>query len=167
MYFLFPYRGFPTKMVYLYYISYLRYTILAGNPRYINCIRFTSCIFSFKNWFHTMLDRDNTARPERRTALIAKEPARYRIDIAALSETRLADEGILKEDGGTYTFLWRSKPEAEDRLHGVEFAIRISLMKSIPSLPVWINERLMRLSLVPMPPPLPTLTKQRKSSMKT
>ena len=34
----------------------------------------------------TLLDRDNTARPERRTALIAKELARYRIDIAALSE---------------------------------------------------------------------------------
>ena len=26
-------RGFPTRMVYLYYISCLRYTILAGNPR--------------------------------------------------------------------------------------------------------------------------------------
>ena len=51
-----------------------------------------------------LLDRDNTARPERRTTFIAKELARYRIDIAALSETRLADEGILKEDGGDYTF---------------------------------------------------------------
>ena len=67
----------------------------------------------------TLLDRDNTARPERRTALIAKELAHYRIDIAALSETRLADEGILKEDGGGYTFFWCGKPEAEDRLHGV------------------------------------------------
>ena len=28
------YRGFPTRMVYLYYISCLRYTILVGNPRY-------------------------------------------------------------------------------------------------------------------------------------
>ena len=28
------YRGFPTRMVYLCYISCLRYTILAGNPRY-------------------------------------------------------------------------------------------------------------------------------------
>ena len=25
-------RGFPTRMVYLYYISCLRYTILVGNP---------------------------------------------------------------------------------------------------------------------------------------
>ena len=97
----------------------------------------------------TLLDRDNTARPERRTALTAKELARYRIDIAALSETRLANEGILKEDscGCGYTFFWRGKPEAEDRLHGVGFAIRTSLMKSIPSLPVGINERLMKLLL--------------------
>ena len=28
-------RGFPTRMVYLYYISCLRYTILVGNPQYI------------------------------------------------------------------------------------------------------------------------------------
>ena len=93
---------------------------------------------------HNLLYRDNTARPERRTTLIAKEPARYRIDRAALSETRLADEGILKGDGGGYTFFWRGKPEAEDRLHGVGFAIRTSLMKSIPSLPVGINERFMK-----------------------
>ena len=29
------YRGFPTRMVYLYYVSCLRCTILAGNPRYV------------------------------------------------------------------------------------------------------------------------------------
>ena len=27
------YQGFPTRMVYLYYTSCLRYTFLAGNPR--------------------------------------------------------------------------------------------------------------------------------------
>ena len=29
------YRGFPTRMVYLHYISCLWYTILVGNPRYL------------------------------------------------------------------------------------------------------------------------------------
>ena len=29
------YQGFPTRMVYLFYISYLRVTILVGNPRYV------------------------------------------------------------------------------------------------------------------------------------
>ena len=32
------YRGFPIRMVYLYYRSYLRYTILVGNPRYIHVL---------------------------------------------------------------------------------------------------------------------------------
>ena len=31
------YWGLPTRMVYLYYIPCLRYTILAGNPRYSGC----------------------------------------------------------------------------------------------------------------------------------
>ena len=34
MVYLYYIRGFPTRMVYLYYISCLRYTILVGNPRY-------------------------------------------------------------------------------------------------------------------------------------
>ena len=63
------------------------------------------------------------------------------------AKKRLADEGTLRENGGGYTFFWRGKPEAEDRLHGVGFAIRTSLMKSIPSLPVGINERLIKLHL--------------------
>ena len=41
----------------------------------------------------TLLDREDSDRPERRTALIARELDRYNIDIAALSETRLAGEG--------------------------------------------------------------------------
>ena len=40
------------------------------------------------------------ARPERRTALIAKELQHYNIDITVRRETRLADEGSLKEAGG-------------------------------------------------------------------
>ena len=30
----YTFRGFPTRMVYLYYISCLRYTILVGNPQF-------------------------------------------------------------------------------------------------------------------------------------
>ena len=37
-------RGFPTRMVYLYYISCLRYTILVGNPRKLN----VSVVLNFK-----------------------------------------------------------------------------------------------------------------------
>ena len=53
----------------------------------------------------TLLDTGLGAR--RRTALIACELARYNIDIAALSETRLPDEGSLVETGTGYTFFWR------------------------------------------------------------
>ncbi len=44
------------------------------------------------------MDSATSDRPERRTAIIARELRRYRIDLAALSETRLADEGQLKEE---------------------------------------------------------------------
>lgn len=35
------------------------------------------------------------------------ELSRYNIDIAALSETRLIDEGSLTEEGMGYTFYWK------------------------------------------------------------
>ena len=46
-----------------------------------------------------LLDNPSAERPERRTALLA----RYKIDIAALSETRLANEGQLTESAGVAT----------------------------------------------------------------
>ena len=48
--------------------------------------------------------QDTLLVAERRTALIACELARYYIDIAALNETRLPDEGSLVEVGTGYTF---------------------------------------------------------------
>ena len=93
----------------------------------------------------TLLDRADTSRPERRTALLAKELQRNRIDIAALSETRLSDEGSLKEKSGRYTFFWKGKLQTEDRIHGVGFTIRTASTKHLPVLPVEINERFMKL----------------------
>ena len=40
-----------------------------------------------------LIDRSKADRPERRTALVARELVRYNIDIAALSETRFENEG--------------------------------------------------------------------------
>ena len=93
------------------------------------------------------MDRDSVARPQRRTALVAKELSRYNIDIAALSETRLADEGSLTEQNCGYTFFWKGKAENEDRIHGVGLAVKTSLMKQLPDLPTGVNERLMKLRL--------------------
>lgn len=91
------------------------------------------------------MDRENFSRPERRTALVARELARYRIDIAALSETRLAEEGSVTELKGGYTFFWKGKSKDEDRIHGVGLAIKTSLLKQLPDLPTSINERLMKI----------------------
>ena len=45
----------------------------------------------------TLLDREGTNRPERHTALVAMELAKYNIDIAALCETRFSESGSLND----------------------------------------------------------------------
>ena len=93
-----------------------------------------------------MLDRPETMeRPARRTALIAQELSRYNVDIAALSETRLADDGSITEDLGGYTFFWKGYPQNENRIHGVAFAVRTALLRSCVENPVGISARLMKL----------------------
>ena len=103
----------------------------------------------------TLMDRNikesnesnKQSRPERRTALIARELGRYNIDIAALSETRRAEEGSLYEVGGGYTFYWKGKKQDEDRISGVGFAIRSNLLKSTHLEPTGISDRLMKLRI--------------------
>ena len=95
----------------------------------------------------TLLDRVGTDRPERRTALVARELLRYNIDIAALSETRFADEGQLTEAGSGYTFFWIGRPTDQTRLSGVGFVIRDSMLSKLESLPKGINDRLMTLRI--------------------
>ncbi len=77
-----------------------------------------------------MMDRDKNDRPQRRTALIAKELARYNIDIAALSETSLAGEESLSESASGYDFFRKGKAETENRPHGVGFAIKNIILKN-------------------------------------
>ncbi|BHF69803.1 hypothetical protein SprV_0301285000 [Sparganum proliferum] len=52
----------------------------------------------------SLLDNPRSNRPERRTALVARELARYKVDIAALSETRFSEQGQLEEVGAGYNF---------------------------------------------------------------
>jgi len=76
------------------------------------------------------MDSADSDRPARRTALVAAELNRYNIDIAALSETRLADEGSLSrslslslslsEVGRGYTFFWKGLPSSARRIHDRE-----------------------------------------------
>ncbi|VDM00563.1 unnamed protein product [Schistocephalus solidus] len=77
-------------------------------------------------------------RLERRTALVARELARYKVDIAALSETRFSEQGQLEE-----VFFWSGRPKAERCEAGVAFAIWNDIVGHLPCLPQGINDRLM------------------------
>lgn len=88
-------------------------------------------------------DDDGGRGPRRKTALLASELKRYRIDLAALSETRLSGEGSITE--GDYTIFWRGYPSGEVRKHGVGLAIKSSHLKKVEEEPNYINERLMTL----------------------
>ena len=57
----------------------------------------------------TLLDRTGTSRPERRRALVDRELSRYKVDIAALSETRYACTG--QETEKNYTFFLSGKSD--------------------------------------------------------
>ena len=94
-----------------------------------------------------VLNREDTSRPHGRTAFISKELDRYDIDITAISEKRLADEGSVCEPNGGYTFFWRDRKQHEERIHGVGFAIRNTFLRQLPELLNGINERLMKLRL--------------------
>ena len=87
---------------------------------------------------------DNDTRPERRTALIAKELHCYGIDVAALQETRLQGQGQLQEEN--YTFFWNGRTD-ERREAGVAFAISNKLAQKLTSLPTGISERIMTLRM--------------------
>ena len=84
-------------------------------------------------------------KPQRRTALVVRE--RYKVEIAALSETRLAEEGLLKAVGAGYTFFWSGRKKEQRREAGVGFAIKSHLISKLSGLPKGINDRLMTLRL--------------------
>ena len=95
----------------------------------------------------TLMDSSSSDRPERRTALVGRELDRYKVEIAALSETRLAEEGLLKEVGAGYTLFWSGCKKEEWREARVGFAIKSHLVSKLSGLPKGINDRLMTLRL--------------------
>ena len=72
-----------------------------------------------------LCDHDTSDCPERRSELIASELLRFGIEIAALSETGLADTGSFDEIIGSdgYRFFWLGKSSGIKREPGVGFAI--------------------------------------------
>ena len=95
----------------------------------------------------TLIDNDSSNRPERRTALVAKELQRYGINVAALSETRFADQGKLTEPTNGYTFFWSGLPSGTRREAGVGFAVAGHLLSRIDGEPNCINSRLITMRL--------------------
>ena len=65
----------------------------------------------------TLHDRETTNKPQRRTALVAMELAKYNIDIAVLNETRFYASGSLNDL--EHTFYWSGKPNGERKEAGV------------------------------------------------
>ena len=57
---------------------------------------------------------DNETGPEGRSAPVAKELERCRVDVAALQETRMEGQGMIQECNDTY--YWSGNPEAGEKL---------------------------------------------------
>lgn len=91
------------------------------------------------------MDRTGSERPERQTALVAKELGRYNIDIAALNETRLSCYDSMEDCG--YTFFWSGREEAERREFEVGFAIKSTIAKLLEENPTPISDRIMTMRL--------------------
>uniref|UniRef100_A0A183TNU4 Endo/exonuclease/phosphatase domain-containing protein n=1 Tax=Schistocephalus solidus TaxID=70667 RepID=A0A183TNU4_SCHSO len=72
----------------------------------------------------SLVDNPRSNRLERRTVLVARELARYKLDIAALSETRFSEQGQLEEVGASYTVIWSGRPKVERCDAGVAVATR-------------------------------------------
>ena len=83
-----------------------------------------------------LMDSSGSDRPERRTALVARELDRYKVEIATLSEV-----------GADYTFFWSGRKKEERREAGEGFAIKSHLISKLSGLPKGINDRLMTLRL--------------------
>ena len=95
----------------------------------------------------TMLDKADSNRPERRSALIAHELSRLDVDIAAFSEVRFPEEGSLQEHGARYTLFWSGKPATERCLAGVGFMVRTSIASKLENLPTGHSDRIMSMRL--------------------
>ena len=106
----------------------------------------------------TLLDKETTNRPERRTALVEMELDKYNIEIAVLSEIRFHASGSL--DDLEYTFYWSGKPNGERREAGVRFAIKkeiVAKLAKLAEMPHPVSDRIMTMRI--------PLTKDRNATI--
>eukprot|EP00795_Rhopilema_esculentum_P009596 gene9596-17354_t len=90
-----------------------RFLILAVETKRKKQIKFNLASWNVRTLLNSITTKSE--RPERRTALVTRELARYGVDIAALTETHFADKGQLTEIGGGYTFFWSGRSIDERR----------------------------------------------------
>ncbi|VDL89112.1 unnamed protein product [Schistocephalus solidus] len=96
--------------------------------------------------YRFLLVNQRSKLPERTILLVARELARFMVDVAALSDTRFSEQGQ-QEVGVGYTFFWSCRQKAELCDAGNAFAIRNDIVGHLFCLPQGINYRLMRLRL--------------------
>ena len=101
----------------------------------------------------TLLDRETTNRPERRTTLVAMEL--YNIDIAVLSETCFHASG--SQNDQKYIFYWSGKPSGERREAGVGFAIKRDTVAKLTEMPHPMSDGIMTMRI--------PLTKDRNATI--
>ncbi|BHF67711.1 hypothetical protein SprV_0301073900 [Sparganum proliferum] len=70
-------------------------------------------------------------RRERRIALVARELARYKVDIVVLSETRFSKQGQLEKVGAGYSFFWSGRYKADRRYAGASSSSSSSSYSSL------------------------------------
>ncbi|BHF81822.1 hypothetical protein SprV_0802495600 [Sparganum proliferum] len=102
---------------------------------------------NFYTYIYNNCHNPRSSRPERRTALVAREQARYNVEIATLSENSFFEQRQLEEIGAGYTFFWSSRHKAERRDADAAFAIRNDIVGRLPCLQQDINDHLMGLCL--------------------
>ncbi|CAG5019025.1 unnamed protein product [Parnassius apollo] len=95
----------------------------------------------------TLIDREENVPPVWKTVIVAREQSRYNIDVAALSETHLRDEGELVEHGSLYTFFWKGLASSEPRRSGVGFAVKNYLVAQLQEYPLHVLDRITTLRL--------------------
>ena len=90
-----------------------------------------------------LVDREAAYRPERRSALVAMELAKYNIDIdiAALYEARFSESG--SPNNLEYSFLWSGKPKGERREAKVGFAIKKDIVTKLTEMPRPVSDTIM------------------------
>ncbi|CAG4932561.1 unnamed protein product [Colias eurytheme] len=99
---------------------------------------------TMRTGFPNTSESSNCAQDLRKTAVIDKELHDLNISIAGLQETRLPDEGSIRERH--YTFFWKGRNPSQPSCYGVGFAVRNDLLCATES-PEGISERLMSVRL--------------------